>query len=504
MASRPLPSKCRVLIVGTGLDAAMSAAVLARSLPTDRYAVSIVGTEGDQANFGPIEATLPSICRLHEALSLREDEVMKSTSASFSLGVAYSGWSGDGKAYFAPFSDIGSSLWGVPFHHLVQRLRAAGERIRLADYSVAAMLAQTSRFAHPLTDPRSTLSTYSYALHLECQAYSNLLFSLAETAGAVRVESRFATIQRSSDGRINAIDCADGRRLEADIFVDASGPAALLSAGSGGFISWSEWLPWNSVVEFECRSDRPPAPYSLVTAERFGWRRSVPGGDRLGECLVYDSNEMSDEGARDRILQVAIGRPASEPRVTRFHSGRLAEPWQANCISIGGAAAMLEPSAATPLHLLQAQLERLVNLFPSQGPCGVLRREYNRLTCQELDRTRDFVILRYKLNGRSGEPRWDQLRAMPVPDELGHKMNQYASRARVPLLDGDFFEESDWALLFDEHGVTPQRYDVLADTVPADHLKSQLSRMRQLMAAAVRSVPPHDRYLAQIQHVAVA
>ncbi|HET7817399.1 MAG TPA: tryptophan halogenase family protein [Sphingomicrobium sp.] len=505
MNSNP-SSTLRIVILGDGLDAAMAAAVLARALPRDHHPICLVGTGTGNPSFGPVEATLPSIRRFHSRLGIGEETVLQDASGSFSLGTAYAGWSGTGTAFFAPFGDIGSPLQGVAFRHLAQRLRAAGAQLRLADYSIAAMLAQSGRFTRPLDDPRSPLSTYTYGLHLDVRGYANLLFASAERAGVTRARSAFRSAELAEDGQIAALACADGSRVEADVVIDASGPAALLAGTIEGarFQSWSHWLPWDSAAAIECDSPIPPAPYALVTAERFGWLRTVPGNGRLGECIAYASSELSGSEATDRLVSAARGTPVSEPSVVRVKPGRLAEQWRANCIAVGEAAAMLEPTSSTSFHLLQAQLERLVELFPTANEGGILRREFNRLTSQELDRTRDFVILRYKLNGRAGERVWDSLRAMTVPDELAYKLERYAARGRVPLLDGDMFDEAEWAAIFDELGVRPKRYDVLADAMPVDGLQAQFARMRQVMLECVRGVPLHGDYLKTIRRSAAA
>ena len=198
------------------------------------------------------------------------------------------------------------------------------------------------------------------------------------------------------------------------------------------------------------------------------------------------------------------GGGLTQPKFTKLQAGRLKQPWLRNCIAIGPAAALLEPLASTSLHLIQSALGRLTKLFPVDREVSVEAREYNRLTTQELDRTRDFAILRYKLNGRTGEAFWDELRDMAVPGELDHKIDQYSKRGRVPLLDGDIFEESEWALVFSEHGVQPERYDVLADTIPLDQLAAQLHRMRQVMQRAAAGVPLYGEYLARIARLAPA
>ena len=494
------PEPLQIVIVGEGVAGAMTAAVLSRTLPGMRYSITSVRSADDEPTIGLVEASLSSIRSFHADLDLADDRQVEAGLASFTLGSAYSGWPKHAAGYFMPFGDIGAALNGVAFHQLAQRLIATGRPVRLGDYSVATHLAQAGRFAVPSNDDRSVLSTYSYGLHLDSAAYADAL--LAQAAGMTRASSPFTAAELAPDGSIAAILLEDGQRLPADFVIDASGagrgPMAQLPGAQ--FESWESWLPCDRSVEVPRLTDAPPAPHSLFGAHHCGWRRTVPAIGRRGEYVVYSSQCMSDEQA----MAMLGGGGLTQPKFTKLQAGRLKQPWLRNCIAIGPAAALLEPLASTSLHLIQSALGRLTKLFPVDREVSVEAREYNRLTTQELDRTRDFAILRYKLNGRTGEAFWDELRDMAVPGELDHKIDQYSKRGRVPLLDGDIFEESEWALVFSEHGVQPERYDVLADTIPLDQLAAQLDRMRQVMQRAAAGVPLYGEYLARIARLAPA
>ena len=46
------------------------------------------------------------------------------------------------------------------------------------------------------------------------------------------------------------------------------------------------------------------------------------------------------------------------------------------------------------------------------------------------ERVRDFIILHYHANQRVGEPFWDELRAMEVPESLQHKIDLFRTMMR--------------------------------------------------------------------------
>ncbi|HEX8572356.1 MAG TPA: tryptophan halogenase family protein [Allosphingosinicella sp.] len=473
----------RLIVLGDGVAGWAAAAMLAGALPKPRCSVSLVATgEPDDSlgPFGAIEASLPSIREFHIRLGLDEEEFVGRSGAAYALGAAFSGWSPAEPTFFLPFGDIGAPLGTVPFHQLAERLRAAGGEVRFGNFSVATVAAQMGRFARPSDDPSSVLSTYSYGLHLPLDHYARALRSLALARGVRIVESPFVAAELDERGGLARLRLESGESEAGDLFIDASGPSALLSEGAlaSGFESWRAWLPCDRAAASRSAAQVPPAPYSHVKAGAAGWRRVVPCQGAVGELVVSCSGAGDESG-------------------TAFEAGRRKQPWTRNCIAIGAAAATVEPLQSTSLHLVDRALARLLRLFPASRDAAAEAAEYNRSANEELDRLRDRLILPYKLNGRRGEPFWDQVRYMAVPEELDRKIALYRSRGRVPLLDGDMFEQTQWTAAFDAMGLRPRRYDARADAIPIERIRGHFDSVRSIMLEAAARLPSHRDYLAR-------
>ncbi len=80
-------------------------------------------------------------------------------------------------------------------------------------------------------------------------------------------------------------------------------------------------------------------------------------------------------------------------------------------MAIGAAACVLEPLHPVALHLVQSALARLITLFPDASDAPVEAAEYNRMTINETESARDFLIAQYATNGRA-EPFWNAVRAV--------------------------------------------------------------------------------------------
>lgn len=487
----------RVVILGAGLVGSLAAARLGRALGRqgEILLVPVEGPDDSLGPFGAVEVLDPAARRSAAQLHGDEAGMLVASRGSFALGTAYSGWAGAG-AWFAPFGDIGAPLDSVPFEQLAARLRAAGRPARLSDFSLGALAAQMSRFARPPEDESSVFSTFDYGLHVDRDSHADFLRGLAEKSGLSLLPATFAGAELGEHG-ISALRLADGGRVAGDLFLDCSGPRALLLGEALGVPSesWDRWLPCDRVLEISSATDVPPAPYAHVAAHAAGYRRTVPANGRVGEAMAYAGAAMSDDAAQRELRGGFVGDAQADVRLTAYLPGRRRDSWHLNCVALGAAAAVADPLQPSAMHLLCNAIDRLLRLFPP-GPSAPLEAaEHNRESADELDRLRDFLIARYRTNRRLGEPFWDALRTMNVPDTLGRKLALYESRCRIPLIDGDLQDEQEWIALLDNHGVRPRRYDALADAIPQARIERHFARIREVMLAAAASLPLHADYL---------
>lgn len=489
----------RIAVIGNDLAGAMATALLATELPQGEFRLmNVPARSRDNPAFNSVAALDPSMRRFHARLGLT-DSMLVQAGASFNLGVGYAGWSSYRPAYFSPFGDIGATIAGVAFHQHIARLREQGGNARIGDFSIATLLAQSGRFCRPADNPASPLSTFSYGMHIEQTNYVESLFEIARRHGAELLDRSLAQVDLHQTGDIQALLLDDGGRQLVDFVVDASGMA--ISAIEPGWESWRSLFRCDRMAHSVRRDSTPPAPYSLIDAQAEGWLRTVPCQTLVADTLVYSSDSLDQAGA-EKIVSSRTG--ATTPVIhSDFQAGRHLAPWSRNCVAIGTAASMLEPLHPIGSLLLLNSLDRLLRLFPSGSSNHVEMREFNRETIDELDRARDLVLLRYLLNDRT-EPFWVGARHVDPPPELQQKMIGYRSRGMVPMIDGDLFEEADWALIFDEHGVRPERYSLLTDTIPLKHLVKLLESMRGLFSKTVAAQPRHEDYLSRLRQKAAA
>jgi len=485
--------KVNVTIVGGGTAGWMTAAALAKLLPT-RCAVHLVESEAIGI-VGVGEATLPHIRAFNERLGIPEAEFMAATRATFKLGIDFENWARIGDSYIHPFGTFGRGAGEPDFHHYWLRLRQAGHDVPdLENYSLACMMARLGRFDLPAADPAELASTFGYAYQFDATLFAPYLRRLAEGLGVRRTEGRIVGVDRDGGtGDVTALTLDSGERIGGDLFVDGSGFVSLLLGRALGepFQDWSRWLPNDRATAMPCRTATALTPYTGVIAMESGWRWRIPLQHRTGNGYVYPSAFLSDDKAAEALIAAVEGEPIAEPRVLKFKAGRRERSWVHNVVGVGLASGFLEPLESTSIYLIQAAITLLLELFPDGPDTPLLRDEFNRLIDLEYDRIRDFLILHYHATERTDSDFWNYVRTMDVPDTLKEKMELFRRRGRVMKYREGVFLDASWIAVYLGQRVIPEGHDMRADAPPADALLKAMATFRAEVRATAEAMPDH-------------
>jgi tryptophan halogenase len=498
MTHAPIPDPVRkVLVLGGGTAGWMTAAALSKVLNGQ---VEVVLVESEQiGTVGVGEATIPPILTFNSMLGIDERAFMRATRATFKLGIEFRDWTRLGDRYIHPFGTYGLDIEAIKFHQVWRKVRDQVGPIE--DFNLAAVAARQNRFALPDPDPAKVLSSLKYAFHFDAGLYARFLRDFAEKRGVTRIEGKVADVAlRGEDGFIQSVTLEDGRTLQADLFIDCSGFRALLigQALGGRYLDWSHWLPNDRAVAIPCDTGGDGlTPYTRATADKAGWRWSIPLQHRTGNGYVYSSAHIDDDEALAALTAGLDGPPRADPNFLRFQVGRRDRAWIKNCVAIGLSSGFLEPLESTSIHLIQAGITKLLALFPDKGFDPLEIDEYNRLTAQQVELVRDFIILHFKATERSDTPYWDYVRTMEIPDSLARKIDLFASRGRIFQSDYDLFAEPSWIAVLLGQGIVPRQYDALVDALPAAALVHRLKRMADLIGQTAQAMPDHQAFIAR-------
>jgi len=431
-----------------------------------------------------IGCTLPSIVGFHGDLGLTEQDTIFNAGSNLRLGSRFEGWS-PGPDYVHAYGEYGQALSGAAFHQHWLRVARNEEPVAYAAYSLAAALAEEDRFVSPET-AADDLTPFTFGLSIEPERYCEMMRAFALHLGAEERHGTIERVQLRDDGFIESL-VVNGTEFYADLFVDASGPQALLrSKVDPEREYWRDHFVADRVQLLSDEATGEPKELDSVIAFAGGWRWETQSGSTTTKGVVYSSAHLADEDARDLI--------GGEGEQFTLEPGRLAQPWVRNCVAIGDAALSIEPLEWTNLHLAHSAIDRLVAMMPDRDCNPVELWDYNRQVNAEADRVRDFVLLHYAISDRA-EPFWQEAAVRTMPASLQHTLTQWRERGRLPFYEEETFSRDSWAAVLIGQGAMPRRTDPLLDSVPLIESKRAMDQIRMKIRHAVTQAPHQNAYL---------
>lgn len=489
----------QILIVGGGSSGWMAAALLAH-LFQGLFKIRLVESD-DIGTIGVGEATIPAIKKYNELLELDEARFLQLTQGTFKLGIQFNDWHQIGSSYIHGFGVIGKDLGWLRCHQYWLKMHLKGQGRDFANLSINSVAALNNKFMPARADMGdSPIGHIAHAYHFDAGLYAKFLRGYAEDRGVVRTEGMIvdATL-RPDDGFIESVTLASGEKIEADLFIDCTGFAALLTekALKSGYENWSHWLPNDRALAVPCSRSANFTPYTKASAHGAGWQWRIPLQHRTGNGHVFSSRFMDEAEAEAILLGNLDGEQLAEPNRIRFVTGKRKKVWNKNCVAVGLSAGFLEPIESTSLYLIQSSLIRLIRLFPDGRIDQANVDEFNRQTDFEYERVRDFIILHYKATERDDTEFWRYCRDMEVPATLQRKMDLFRANGRIFREDEELFSEESWIQVFIGQGVVPRSYDPLVDIQSDAQVVQYLGNIESVIGKCVDVMPTHEDFVAK-------
>ena len=455
------PAIRSILVVGDGIVGLSAALAFRRALPG--VEVRVLKMPPDPATIADhFPSMLPTVGRFHAAIGLDELDLVRRNVAVHHLGTRFTGTGG---GWCHSFGDVGRGEGAVPFHQIWLAARRSGAALPFGAYSTASAIGSEGKFVHPSGDPRSPLATYLYGLRVNPRRYRETL--LAAASDVPQMDGELGSVERNGDN-IAALCLADGTTLEADLYVDCSGPAGrLISELSDEFDDWSAWLPARH-ISTAWESGKSVEPLARIEPITDGWR------------LTSSTPESS---------MSASVTTSARPGSTAIAPGRRRNTFVGNVLAIGDAAVALDPLHGANLSLAHSAILRAIALIPGRDMHSLELAEYNRLTALEADRARDFHAL-FQLLLATAEAR---------PASLERTLTQWQSRGRLPFFEEEVFTESDWLQALIGLGFVPDAVAPSAEAIDTAAAAPAMADLAAQIAQIAERLPPYPDYLAHIQ-----
>lgn len=446
------------------------------------------------------EATIPTLRRFYNNLGLTDIDVIKATNATCKLGIEFKGWSGDNSTFIHPFGLYGQEVNGVPFHQYYTKLRQSGDKTSFADYSLGVNLAKQNKFFQPNTSPKNQLEIFDWALHFDAGLFAQLMRDYSLNNGITHIDGKIEQIKTNNDsGDIETLVLENGKTISGDLFIDCSGFSALLIEKTlkTGYEDWSHYLVCDTAVAVQSELVGEPAARTIAHAQKAGWQWQIPLQNRMGNGIVLSSKFVDKDEAINTMLKNISGELLNEPRSFSFTPGRRKKAWNKNCIAVGLASGFLEPLESTSIALVETAIEKIVSFLKEPTFGQEETDKFNYAMGLEYERVRDFIILHYKLNGRTDSPMWQHCRDLTIPQTLTDKMAAFKANGEMIRYPWEIFGKDSWLAIFDGFDFRPESYDTSIDKFSTELLSTELTKMRVDINNSVNNAPSHTDFLKQ-------
>ncbi len=500
MSEVPAARPRSIVVLGGGTAGWMAAMLFEHRWGASGTRVTLVESK-DIGIIGVGEGSTPQFKHFFDELGISERDWMPRCNATYKSGIAFSGWSDQPgfEHYFHPFPTAVDAFTAPGFFNNAH-VRRGGQRVeaRPDPFFVPARLAAERRA--PVAPPNFPfLTTYGY--HFDAHLVGDFLREQAVARGVERIEATIKSVEVDGEGLVAALVAGDGRRIEGDLFVDASGFRAAIIEGAldEPHLTFANNLFNDSAVVMPTpvAADGPEVA-TRSTALSAGWAWHIPLTNRSGNGYVY-SSRFIEPAAAEAELRAHVGNgPEVDARHLKMKIGRVERSWVGNCLAIGLAQGFVEPLEATALHVVMATVDRFIATIDRDGADEPARAAFNASIERRIERIRDYIVCHYRAARRSDTDYW---RAATRHDELSGSLKAIftcwfrGGDLEAEIISqgiGDIYAPISWYCLLGGYGNYPAAVHAADGTV-------DMAEIERFVAGCASNFGSHRDALAALQ-----
>jgi tryptophan halogenase len=402
-----------IIVVGGG-----TAGLMAASFLKTKYGPHVNVTviyDHKNPGIGVGESLTPLIYGYLKYVGIIREELIANVNATVKLGLKFKNWLNDGSYYWHAFQQ--KDLSG----HNLDALFDLANNTYDSDSGYSSYFLESNRIPD---DPEALQSLHIdavlFARYIE-HKFKDKLNIIDGIVEQVQVENR----------NIKKVTLQDGREIQGDFFVDASGMQYALFKHLD--VEWEDrkdWLPIDRCIPNPITWNFTTQPtYTTSEASQDGWILQVPLSNRWGTGYLYSSQFQSDSLAQDnfdQFLKKNYNSDLESAKVLKFNSGFWKEQWVGNCIAVGLSSGFSEPLEATNIHHVVHQLWMFVDMFNLEI-FEYDRKKYNKIMTSFYNNV--YLYLRFcYTTGRTDSEFWKYMtHNVPEPvKELEERISRFS------------------------------------------------------------------------------
>ncbi|WP_448249684.1 tryptophan halogenase family protein [Thalassotalea agariperforans] len=452
------------VVVGGGSAGWLTANALLKSLPD--YRVVLI-EDPNIPTIGVGEGSTPALKGFFDLLGIVEQEWMPQCDATYKNGISFVNWSNNQNfnSYFHAFpSTIDNNTLAPFFYNCHQRTSGYNVEANPSQYFLTAKLSEQHKSPIPAENFPFEVN---YGYHFDSAKLASFLSTFAQSKGIQHIKKKVQQVQIGSNKDISTLVLEDGEEIKGDIFFDCTGFNSVIANQMLNipFVSYKDQLLNDTAIVVQTvETDLIRESQTISTAMNAGWRWQIPLSSRKGHGYVYSSEFLTKaEAEREFIDSISDSSTQfkTEPRFINFKLGRLDKFWVKNCVAIGLSQGFIEPLEATALFLIQQTVGKFIDYWREAGGSADNRNKFNNELTDLFDGIKDYVLLHYKLSGRTDTDYWRAIAEdVELSEELISLKRAWASgahfRQSLQFFGFDkYYPVSSWYSIFSGSGCFP-------------------------------------------------
>lgn len=448
-------------IVGSGTAGWITALFLTHYYP---WAQITVISSSDIGILGAGEGTTPHFVDFLNELNIPLSDIIKYAKGTFKNGIKFTNWNGDTRSYFHPFHDGDSlncfnvtdfSKSGISAIVLDQMINSNNiDGCMFSAYASERGLAKLKPNLN-LADYKNPLAQYNaignFSFHFDAVLLAKYLKRIAVSRRIRYIDDEVNEILTNENGYITGVKTINQDIYNSDFIFDCSGFRRLIIGKHFGaeWKSYKESLPVNRAIPFFIQHDNENIkPQTEAIAMKYGWVWHIPVEGRYGCGYVFDDKHITEEQAKEEILEKFGTNIEFGAKTFTFEAGRYETPWVKNCIAVGLSAGFIEPLEATSIMTSIYTLNQfLPNTLGNIQQNQFYIDRYNKNITKYQDDTLDFIYFHY-ITKRTDTEFWSKF---TENNKMPENVKKFIDMCDVTVPDSEFlrsiskvYQESSW------------------------------------------------------------
>ncbi|MDU0352738.1 tryptophan 7-halogenase [Paraglaciecola aquimarina] len=477
-ASTTASQNLDIVIYGHSIAAFVSALTIHNAL-AGRVTLSLI-LPADQTHSDILYGgtATPDAYNLHLAMGITEAQLLQHTNSSFSFGTHYQNWTDKKFDWIQAFNLPFTSKLGIDFHQVLLK-----HNQDIQPYLAGAQSALQHKFAHPpQNQPALPLSRAEYGYNFDYQNYALFLLNEIIQRKINLIQSDLLEVE-VEDEHIARLRLNDDSSIEADLFIDCSGPDAKLISALDVKKQGDSRI---NVSLLTHENDRKMKPCNQISGHGDSWQSTL---------YLQDSSQVL-QAVSDKDASEKVEHSVNSVTSISVNIGYQEQAWVGNCVAMSLSAAVLEPFSNAPFRLLKLDIERLLELIPISNNMQLEQKEYNRRYKLDVQHAALFNLAltdtRHVL--QDSHAKKNQLIDSETQALLDRKLVQYLHRGLIVSYDLEPFYAEDWVILHFGMQRFPRRLNSLCDNIDNTGVKQHLLQTQNAIAAMVAKMPPCSLY----------